>query len=360
MSALTRLANQEFLLDSTLVSLNRQHFVDSMSPQHWADVVICHDYGFLASNTLADGTNLGAPFANTTNGDVSRTCFVLLLGLSAFEGSFVQGGHASRSWPDTRTLWCSSNRSSIGPGWLPLPLSTLHRISALLWNNQSGSMYSEGCPSFSVDLEIPHSVSLKALDLLESVWYPPNISAWPVQVYGPAFTHYLSILGGQQALQLLCDGNGQSQGQLCDTGSFNMSRRPITGSPDNKPLRGAIPYEALRYRCSISSNVTGSQAAVFCDHSLDPPLAVDSAGKYLSNSGDPGQDGVIFLHGQAVNRSVNAVQLVTLFMLLLNGLSIAFLLYRGLLVRIFTTALSSFVHKGHTLRGVQSRTAGES
>ena len=356
MSALTKLANQEFLLDSTLVSLNRQHFVDGMSPQHWADVVICHDYGFLASNTRANEPNLGAPFANTTNGDVSRTCFVLLLGLSAFESSFVKDGRAFRSWPDTRTLWCSSNRSSIGPGWLSLPLST---AVALLQNDQSDSMYSEGCPSFNdTVLEIPHSVytHLTALDLLESGWYPPNISAWPVQVYGPAFAHYLGILGGLRALQLLCDGNGQSQGQLCDT-SFSMSRGPITGTPDNIPLRGAIPYEALRYRCSNFSNFTGP--GVLCDHSLDPPLAVDSAGKYLSNSGDPGQDGVIFLHAQAVNWSVNAVQYVTLSILLLNGLSIAFLLYRGFLVRIFTTALSSFVHKVRTLRGVQSRTAGE-
>lgn len=107
---------------------------------------------------------------------------------------------------------------------------------------------------------------------------------------------YVGSLGGPQALQLLCESNGQFNGSLCDS-AMNSTR-----SLNDWPLRGAVPYKALRIRCDKAENL--QQTAILCDHGVDPPLAVDRNGKYLGRSDALFQDGVIFFGAPPQNVSV--------------------------------------------------------
>ena len=309
--------------------------------QYWADVVVCHDYGFIANTTLADGTDLGIPINDTHGSAINKTCFALL-GSTAFQGLLnVQDGQASR--PDTRTLWCSPNRNSVGPGWLPLTLNTTYTLLgagadfpgqgyAIMPSNGSG--HAEVCPSpdnstvrFTPNatvLKVGQNVSLEANDLLQSFSSLSHVINGAVLLHDPAFMQYLGTLGGPQALRLFCEGNGQFDRQLCDTGRLSAS------FSNNQPLRGAVPYEALRYRCSGSRNWTESQAGVFCDHSVSPPLAVDSAGKYLSTSGRLSEDGVIFFGAQALNHSLYLAGLETIVIFLVAAYITVYVLKQSL------------------------------
>ena len=311
---LTSLADVELLLDSSLVSLNRQQLADGRSPEHWADTVVCHHYGLIANTSLVNGTDLipDTFFFPGVRADSStiRTCFVL--GSTGFQGPFNdQDGQAFR--PDTRTLWCSPNRDIIRPGWLPLTLNSASMLvgSSANFLEQKYAMTSAGlsgtadvCPSAKLlgssrlvfmNLTLSQHVSVQAHDLLQNVSFQSSDGCGAVLLHDPNFTQYLGILGGLQALQFFCEGNGHCDKQFWNTVSFN------TRLPNNQPLHGAVPYEALRYRCSGSCNSTESHSGVFCDHSVNPPRAVDSAGRYISASGQASQDGVVFFTSQALN-----------------------------------------------------------
>ena len=342
---LTSLADVELLLDSSLVSLNRQQLADGRSPEHWADTVVCHHYGLIVNNSLANGTDLRVPDVGTNGNTTINPCFVLL-GSTAFQGPFNdQDGHAFR--PDTRTLWCSPNRDIIGPGWLPLTLNNASMLvgSSANFLEQGYAMTSAGlsgtakvCPSAKLlgssrlvfmNLTLSQHVSVQAHDLLQNVSFQSSVGCGAVLLYDPNFTQYLGILGGLQALHFFCEGNGHCDKQLWDQiiGSFN------TTLPNNQPLHGAVPYEALRYRCSGSCNSTESHGGVFCDHSVNPPLAVDLAGRYLSASGQASQDGVVFFTSQALNFPLYLAVLKTLIIYFVAAVINACVLSQRLSVR---------------------------
>ena len=80
-------------------------------------------------------------------------------------------------------------------------------------------------------------------------------------LYGMA-AHYATVLGGYSlGFRLDCPITpGRSQG-------FEAKKWAVLGN--------ATYYPSLQYRCSQLSN------GVLCDYSVDPPLSVDSEGRYL-------------------------------------------------------------------------------
>lgn len=127
-AGLTSLADTELLLDPTLVLLNRQHFADSKGGDRQADVVVCHNYGLLATTSgQQTGTDLGIPVNDTLGVPINKTCFALL-DYMAFNASLTNSSHGSVLHADLGMLWCSSNRANVGPGWLPLTLDTVDSL----------------------------------------------------------------------------------------------------------------------------------------------------------------------------------------------------------------------------------------
>ena len=303
---LNSLADIELLLESTLVVLNRQLFANNSGAERQFDVVVCHNYG-LVDNTSLDCNNSDTQVDNRAGFPTSRTCFPLLSD-TAFHTSFNK--LSGQGAVDTRTLWCSSDRTSLGPGWLPL---TYAKTFALLKSSRhatqggAGEQHSAGntiCPgplatSGCDDVRISQGVSLHVHRLLPGDSYPSSQlinlrSGQLISPYDDAFTQYVGILGGPQALQLFCEQRDQFNGSLCDgDGMFSLS---------DPPLRSAVPYEALRFRCTRVSNDT--QPSVLCDHGVDPPLAVDANGRYINRLGVQSQGGFVLFGSQPRDASV--------------------------------------------------------
>ena len=312
----TSLADTDLLLDRTLVSLNRQLFADSTTTEHQDEVVVCHNYGLLAKTTSLDHTFLDGPVNSTFGFIVNKTCFALL-GATAFKASFngPKGHEVFRM--DPRTLWCSNNQASVGHGWLPVTIGTALALLGragdvpgyigLLSPNSPNDYYpprpsDDMCPelqSVQVSVGVTQHLTLQAVELLTAACEHPSVLAHGGGQMAPschdAFMQYAGILGGPQALQLLCESSGAFNGGLCDNADLTMS------NVSNWPLRGAVPYQALRFRCSSARDDT--QPAVLCDYGVDPPLAVDAYGKYLGRFGALSEDGVV-IFGSLRNHSV--------------------------------------------------------
>ena len=349
--SLMSLANIELSLDQTLMSLNRQLFVDSTGKEHQDEAVVCHDYGLVAS---VGDIDLGGPVNDTLGHPINKTCFALLGG-TAFQSSF-NGSLGQAHGMDSRTLWCSSSRKTVGPGWLPLTLDTTIAMLGLgadvcrygygtSSQNNTVSEYACSAPAPaanvfgsleplcpgpaalqsasrpSMSLNVTQHLTLQAYQLLNgsrTMSVVASGSGQSVLPYDDAFMQYARALGGPQAVQLLCESNVAFTGSLCDTGNTS------TTSLNNWPLRGAVPYRALRYRCSGAGNM--SQPAVLCDHGVHPKFAVDADGKYLSKSGMRLQEHVIMFYNQQFSTTLRLAVFILLALLVtVNFLTFAWL-----------------------------------
>lgn len=129
----------ELVLDPVIARLNNDTFGDTHTGETPGTDVVCRDYWYLANNSFSMVPSDGFYFRGGRpafrwltdrpgNQTAEPTCLVLLdanFGSSTLEDA---QGSARLGWqkykPHAHTLWCSTNRTQIGPGWLPLTMHT--------------------------------------------------------------------------------------------------------------------------------------------------------------------------------------------------------------------------------------------
>ena len=289
------------VLSPTLAKLNKADFTVGDATQTkstGAEVdgqdVTCMSYSHIATFSDLGGNMPGKPGKPTPfdgrHGDgvlddafgrpINTTCLVLV-DLSIFSPTSGISGY-------TYTSWCSSNASTLGPGWLPIRWEVGGRLleSALPGYNQTHGHYHTTTDGYAVegphnggatcpdipgfkDLIQPLGISLPGLKPrgVQSLtdWESGSVyeSSGPCTFSGEAARRYANVLGGS------CDNSRhdcpatyrQSQ---CDSNSGS------TGA-----LGNAINYHSLRYRCSEEKH------GVLCDYGVYPHLSVDAEGGLL-------------------------------------------------------------------------------
>ena len=259
---------------------------------------------------------------------VNQTCYVLL-SQAIFQAGIktdVPGADVWEDWyslgPNPFTLWCSSNESHLGPGWLPLPMDTAYSLLNGLgtadgqdalpdlknFTYTAGHASGNGdtvpdCPVHKgferlANTSLTRQAEIMAFPLLANPtnpWKIPDVHAilkWEslsknttgtpavendYSVFGDRYNavqqdviNYLTILGWE----------GKGAGLPCQTqAGYNYPgcqyHKDINISV-GRPLSRAFPYAALRYQCS------GADQGVLCDYSAWPPLAVDVLGNPLT------------------------------------------------------------------------------
>ena len=312
----------ELVLDPAVAQLNNDTFGDGHEGE--TPEVVCRDYRYLANNSFPDGGPVFDKLSDTRGTQTAKACFVLLDAISISPLNPDPQGPAKFRWhnirPHAHALWCSTDRSIIGPGWLPLTLRTglsLMPPEALLGtpyadlfevSNAPEPYALEGpggprCPRFNFNTTVSigdfgpgleeagsNPINMAALQLI-----PEEHNAWD-EVTGVAkydfpgdHAYCNSQVQSQKVNQVFwyADSLGWDRsGYLLkpsrygeDVDSAVCLDRPYNSTPtNNRPLQGAKLYASLRYQCSSLSK------GVLCDFGVDPPLAVDPDGSYLSKS----------------------------------------------------------------------------
>ena len=119
----------ELVLDPAVARLNKDVFGDASALGSPGPDVLCRDYRYIANGSLPDGRPVFGPMNDTHGKPLSNPCYVLLD--ANFNRTLAQAridGIAQSGWrtfkPNAHTLWCSTNASVLGPGWLPLTFRT--------------------------------------------------------------------------------------------------------------------------------------------------------------------------------------------------------------------------------------------
>ena len=335
----------ELLLDSVIVKLNNKTFGDVRKWEIPGADVVCRDYRYLASSSPGRGPAFSG--LNDTRGQPTNNTCLVLLDVN-FNSSFHSDpqGSARLGWqafkPNAHTMWCSTNMSSLGPGYLPLTLSTgLSLMASGAQDALLGTFYrdfldisrgrdvhalvdlktsQQRCPKFNINTTVSMgghmrgpTANIPAIQLISE-----DANAWGIngdanydfpgkhvfcnsdvqsdnfnQVFG-----YADSLGWDRAGVLFRPSRSGEyvDSALCQDRAYNASWSR------NYPLQGAKLYASLQYQCSSLSR------GVLCDYGVDPPLAVTPDGKYLSKRNMPDlPDVVIFGSPQTATSVVWAV-----------------------------------------------------
>ena len=378
----------ELILDPVVAQLNNDTFGDVRTGETWGSDVVCRDYRYLANNSFsAVDTNewdlnfrAGSPafrwLRDRLNHSVENTCLVLLdanFGSSTLEGaqgsvrfssSPLEGaqGSARSGWqkykPHAHMLWCSTNRTQVGPGWLPLTmhtgLSLLRQFRPKAFYNianitSNANMYDilhqqapgdfslkEGemrrCPDFGFNNTTRGYYGLDTLQMLpdhNNAWsikdgdakydFPGNHGDCSMEDQESKFSQvfrYADSLGWDRSGFLFRPGkNGEYRDPaLCRDTPVN------TTLSSHRPLQGAKLYASLRFQCSSLSK------GVLCDFGVDPPLAVSPDGKYLNKKNMPDMPDVVTFGSPQTATSVEwAVKGMIIAAIVSNLASVVFL-----------------------------------
>ena len=322
----------ELVLDPIVSRLNNDTFGDDHAFGTLGNDVVCRDYRYLANNSFPDGRPYFGRL-NDAHGEaiMNKTCFVLL---DANFGDYLRSaqGPARSGWrrfkPNAHSLWCSANRTNLGPGWLPLTLQTGLMLAAStrpdLYNlshhynlyqaaNYDASpdrysIYEKGmlrCPDLRFNTSITglyggHKPGIGALRLLldsDNAWDEDGVARYTFADDHPncqleqtlsksdRVFQYANVLGWDRSGVLFRQSrNGEFvDSEVCQNRPYNSTMS------SHRPLHSAKLYASLRFQCS------GLDKGVLCDFGVDPPLAVSPDGKYLSKRNMPDlPDVVIF------------------------------------------------------------------
>ena len=337
----------ELVLDPLVAQLNNDTFGDVKSWETPGNDVICRDYRYLANNAFHDGRPVFRRLNNSHGQSIEKSCLVLLD--ASFDSSFTSKseGPSRLAWrsykPNAHTLWCSTNTTNLGHGYLPLTLRTSVSLMASLapdallgtpyrdFNEisrgpESYALDALRCPNFSITTSLPLGVfatpsgtgviNLSALQLLsesENAWgekgdadynFPGEHvdcnSESQLGKFNQVFRYADSLGWDRSGFLFKASRNGEYVDRaVCQD-------RPYNSSPSGTfPLRRAKLYASLRYQCSSLSK------GVLCDFGVDPPLAVDLKGDHLSKKNLPGLANVVL-----INPPNTGVKLAVIFMLI--------------------------------------------
>ena len=359
----------ELVLDPVIAQLNNDTFGDARTWETPGKDVVCRDYNYLALSSFPDGHSLFNRLNDINGKAIDRTCLVLLEHtlVSDLHYSYLAQGSARWGWkflkPNAHTLWCSTNTTNLGPGWLPLTMQTglslLHNCIPEAYDDaqydnvtvlpaqQAASMYAidegggrQGCPNlqFSKSASTPVAglwprLNVSALQLLSD-----NDNAWN----GNGDAKYKFGPGDHAFCNLQMQTKRKFARVLAYAGSLGWDRSGVLFRPsrngeyvdpalcqnmphnssvsDNHPLRSAKLYASLRFQCS------GLEKGVLCDFGVDPPLAVSPDGRYLSKRNMPDlPDVVVFGSPQTATSVELAVIGMVIAVLVSNLISITFL-----------------------------------
>lgn len=320
------------LLDPRLARLNNDTLGEVDHGEIPGNAVTCRDYSYVASTALPGGNH--SQFADLNLLDVlghpiNQTCFVLLS-----QAVFQNRSYKAETWetpgsesdmlahwhslrPNPFTLWCSSNQTKLGPGWLPLPSDMAYTLlngtgsfqepdlktfmSSARISASNGSV-KPVCPAEKgferlANVSLTKQGDIMALQLFRDAsnpWVFPDdqeIRSWarPHAVFhAPAVENsYTDFEDTYQHMQdkvldyyATLGWEGKGAGFPCQSSNgYNYpwcQYHNFLRKQEGRPLSGAIPYAALRYQCS------GADQGVLCDYSTSPPLAVDELGNYLT------------------------------------------------------------------------------
>ena len=357
----------ELVLDPVVAQLNNNTFGDAHTWETLGKDVVCRDYNYLALNSFPDGHPLFNGLNDSNGKAIDKACLVLLEHtlVSAWNLSYFAKGSARSGWnvmkSNAHTLWCSTNKTNLGPGWLPLTLQTglalLHHCTPEAYDDaqyynvtglHSQLLYAidegggrQGCPNLQFSKSASTSLAgvwqggfnVSALQLLsdkDNAWngngdakyqFGPgdhafcNMEMQPKGRFDRVFA-YASRLGWDRSGVLFRPSrNGEYvDPALCQDVPHDSSVL------NHHPLRSAKLYASLRFQCS------GLEKGVLCDFGVDPPLAVSPDGRYLSKRNMPDlPDVVVFGSPQTATSVELAVIGMVIAVLVSNLISITFL-----------------------------------
>ena len=350
-------------LDPQLARLNNDTLGEDTHGESPGSAVTCRDYSYMAKMAGPGGQH--SLFENLTLLDksgqyINRTCYVLLSQTVFGHGSFraeprespvsdsVHPGsesedHMLMDWhamrPNPLMLWCSPNQTSLGPGWLPLPMATaydllkgvgsfpepdLNAMRLTTGVSSSGGNDKPACPENKgfeghANVLLTRQGDVMAYQLLPNYsnpWLFPDELAMQSQhsvFHPPAVANSYTGFGGMyNDVQSMAMGyytalgwEGKGSGFPCQSNhgykypwcQYHHKIKVL----DRRPLSSAMPYATLRYQCS------GADHGVLCDYSANPPLAVDELGNRLSRQSLASQDNAILYDGTKIGEKVTTV-----------------------------------------------------
>ena len=319
----------ELVLDPLIAQLNNDTFGFGHMGETSRPEVVCREYSYLANNIFTDGRPVFGSLHDTDGKPINKTCLVLLdANFRSFQkGLYFAQGSASSGWQklklNAHTLWCSTDTSKLGPGWLPLTYTTgllllqyvkpdtITSINDFInkynINSNSFTQYALGatdaqalgCQDFGLSQwsdtvldGLWNGSTMNALQLLSedyNAWdregradyhFPGDHVNCELQEQASKFNQvfqYADALGWNRSGVLFRASRDGEFGDnvLCLDQPHNSSRT------NNHPLQDAKLYASLRYQCSSLNK------GVLCDFGVDPPLAVGPDGKYLSKKNLP-------------------------------------------------------------------------
>ena len=333
--------SQELVLDPVVARLNNDTFGSAQLNEIPGNDVVCRDYRYVTNNSYTEPW-VGPVFGvlNDTHGrPINKTCLILLD--TSFDQAAGYIDSPRRAFQhNPHTLWCSTNMSNIGLGWLPLTLYT--GISLLGWlrpdtfNSTVKGMYSTnalegvgyayaggtgvggrlGCPNLPFNKSAPtfnagrFGIAGLYMDALQLI--PEDDNAWSGEngdanynipgdytkcyegkssKFQPVFW-YADMLGWDRSGVLFRPSkNGKrADNTICGESNFTPKRT------NDHPLHGAKLYASLRYQCSSLSK------GVLCDFGMDPPLAVSPDGTYLSKRNMPDLRNIVIFGSPPLQR----------------------------------------------------------
>ena len=352
----------ELLLDPVLAQLNNRTFGSNRSGETLGADVVCRDYRYLSNDSFLDGRPIFGALTDTRGQPIKRTCLVLLD--ANFNSNFQSDpqGSARLGWqavrPNAHTLWCSTNMSSLGPGYLPLTLRTGLKLMAsgapdallgtlykdLAETSRGPDLYALGeggglrCPTFSIntnisvgDLSRGPKANMTALPLISegnNAWDENGDAGYDFlgdhvscnseeqsEKFNQVFWYADSLGWDRSGVLFRPSKNGEYvDPALCQDREYNASWTRY------HPLQGAKLYASLQDQCSSLSR------GVLCDYGVSPPLAVSPDGTYLSKRNMPDlPDVVIFGSPQTATSVAWAVIGMLIALAVANILSVGFL-----------------------------------
>lgn len=354
----------EIVLNSAIARLNNNTFGDASMGETMGADVICRDYRYLASNSFPDGRPVFSRLNDTRGQATNTTCLVLLD--ANFDSAFTakSEGPSPVAWrsykPNAHTLWCSTNASNLGRGYLPLTLRTGLSLMAsldpdallstpyrdLMEISRAPESYALGegglrCPNFSITASLPmgefatpggpRPISIPSLQLLkedDNAWgekgdadynFPGDHvfcnSEGQSEKFDRVFWYADSLGWDRSGFLFKPSRNGEYvDPAVCQDRPYNSSLSSTC------PLRRAKLYASLRYQCSSLNK------GVLCDFGVHPPLAVTPDGSYLSKKNMPDLPGVVIFGAPQTATSVEwAVKGMLIALAVSNIMSVVFL-----------------------------------
>ena len=357
----------EIVLNSAIARLNNNTFWDASTGEILGNDVICRDYRYLASNSFPDGRPVFKRMNDTRGQATNKTSLVLLD--TNFDSAFTSKseGPSRMAWrsykPNAHTLWCSTNTTNLGHGYLPLTLGTgLSLMASLAPDALLGTPYRD----FSDISKAPESYALSEQRCPNFSISSVNAAGLPVGEF--ATPGWPGVPINLTALQLLLEDdnawgekgdadynfpgdnafcNSEVQSEICDrvfwyADSLGWDRSGVLFKPSRNgdyvdpamcldrpynislsstfPPRRAKLYASLRYQCSSLSK------GVLCDFGVHPPLAVTPEGSYLSKKNMPDLPGVVIFGAPQTATSVEwAVKGMLIALAVSNIVSVVFL-----------------------------------